>query len=252
MVNAEVKMQKRERWSMMSRIFYIVAAVAVYGVIVNCNNGPTTNTPPRNVILSEGFEGNNLDSAGYTKLYNPRMYGCMSITTLAGHSGTHSLVSDSNNTGVRKWLESSMSDSIAGLEFYLKAAQSGQTDFFAAIVTMGTSAGMLDNGFSTVLGMGIDKSDSLWLTFQKWDNPQADSDLVHKNFAALKFNKWYKCAIEYDFTLEKVTYLLDGQIVYTRSAPGFRVLDMFITMRDGFGAQGPKDYFIDDVTIYKR
>jgi len=100
--------------------------------------------------------------------------------------------------------------------------------------------------------MGIDKSDSLWYTLQKSDNPQADSDLVYKNFAALEFNKWYKCAIEYDFNLQKATYFLNGLVVYTRSAPGIHVLDMFITMRDELGSQGPKDYFIDDITIYKR
>ena len=56
--------------------------------------------------------------------------------------------------------------------------------------------------------MGIDKSDSLWYTFQKYDDPQADSDLVNKTFAALEFNKWYKCAIEYDFSAQKLTYYL--------------------------------------------
>ena len=204
------------------------------------------------IISFDGFEGNNLDSAGYMKIYNPAAYGWMSVTTKAAHTGAYSLTSDSNNTGLRKWLDSPISDSIAGLAFYLKASQSGKTDFFAAIVTMGTSAGMLDNGFSTVLGMGIDKSDSLWYTFQKYDDPQADSDLIRKNFAPLEFNRWYKCAVEYDFTAKTLTYFLDGAVVFTRSAPGIRKLDMFITYRDGLGAQGPKDYFIDDITIYKR
>jgi hypothetical protein len=247
-------MRKKRVWTVtMSRVFDIIAAVAVGGIVVTCNNNPTTPPPhPRHVILSEGFEGNNLDSAGYTKIYNPRAYGPMSITTNAAHSGTYSLTSDSNNTGLRKWLDSAISDSIAGLEFYLMAANAGQTDFFAAIVTMGTSAGMLNNGFSTVLGMGIDKSDSLWYTFQKYDNPQADSDLVYKNFAALEFNKWYKCTMEYDFAAQKLTYSLDDRVVFTKGASGIAKLDMFITMRDSVGAQGPKDYFIDDITIYKR
>jgi hypothetical protein len=239
----------------MSRVFCIAAAVAVCAIVVTCNkdSGAISPTPsPRHVILSEGFEGDNLDSSGYTKLYNPRMYGPMSITTKAAHKSTYSLTSDSNNTGLRKWLDNPISDSIAGLEFYLMAANAGQTDFFAAIVTMGTSAGMLNNGFSTVLGMGIDKSDSLWYTFQKYDNPQADSDLVYNNFAALEFNKWYKCTMEYDFAAQKLTCSLDDRVVFTKGASGIAKLDMFITMRDSLGAQGPKGYFIDDITIYKR
>ena len=236
------------------RVFCIGAAVAVSGIVVMCNkdSGTTPTTPPRNVLFSEGFEGTNLDSAGYTKLYNPPAYGWMSISTNAAHSGTSSLTSDSNNTGIRRWLDNPIRDSIAGLEFYLMAKESGKTNFFAAITTMGTSAGMLDNGFSALLGMGIDKSDSLWYSYQKYDNPQADSDLVHKTFAALEFNKWYKCTVEYDFTAQKLTYYLNGSAIYTRSAPGINVLDMFITMRDGLGDPGPKDYFIDDITIYKR
>lgn len=247
--------KKSVRSVIMSQLFCIIGVVAGGGIVITCNNNhnPTTPPPhPRNVILFDGFEGNNLDSAGYTKLYNPRAYGPMSITNKAARTGAYSLTSDSNNTGLRKWLDNPISDSIAGLEFYLMAAQSGQTDFFAAIVTMGTSAGMLDNGFSTVLGMGIDKSDSLWYTFQKYDDPQADSDLVHKTFAALEFNKWYKCTMEYDFAAQKLTYSLDDRVIFTKGASGIAKLDMFITMRDSLGTQGSKDYFIDDITIYKR
>ena len=244
----------------MSRVFCILSAVAVSGIVIMCNknSGPITPpTTPRNVLFSDGFEGNNLDSLdsagiGYTKLYNPRAYGPMSITNKASHTGAYSLTSDSNNTGLRRWLDNPVSDSIAGFEFYCMAKESGQTDFFAAITTMGTSAGMLNNGFSALLGMGIDKSDSLWYTFQKYDNPQADSDLVHKTFAALEFNKWYKCTMEYDFAAQKLTYYLNDAVIYTRSAPGIAKLDMFITMRDSLGTQGPKDYFIDDINIYKR
>ena len=224
-------------------------------VVVMCNSssGPTAVTPPpRNVIFLEGFEGNNLDSAQYTKIYNPRNYGRMSISTKAAHTGKYSLTSDSNNTGVRKWLDNPIDDSIAGREFYLKALKAEKINFFAALTTMGTSAGMLDNGFYSVLGMGIDKSDSLWYTFQKADNPQADSDLVQKKFAALQLNTWYKCVVEYDFTAMKLTYFLNDREIFSKRASGIKKFDMFITMRDSLGAPGAKDYFIDDVTIYKR
>ena len=206
----------------------------------------------KNVLYYEGFEGKNLDSAGFQKIYNPAAYGWMSVSTKAAHSGNSSLASDSNNTGLRRWLDDPISDSIAGLEFYLMAKSAGHTDFFAAIVTMGTSAGMLGNGFSTLLGMGISKSDSLWYAFEKWGNPQPDSDLVHKSFAALEFNKWYKCTIEYNFATKQVTYFLDNTAIFTRNAPGFRMLDMLVTFRDGLGEQGPKDYYIDDISVYKR
>lgn len=206
----------------------------------------------KNVLLFEGFESKNLGDAGFMKIYNPAAYGWMKVSTNAAHSGNSALASDSNNTGLRKWLDDAIADSTAGLEFYLMAKSAGHTDFYAAIVTMGTSAGMLNNGFSTLLGMGINKSDSIWYAFEKWDNPQADSDLVHKSFAPLTFNKWYKCNIEYNFTTKQVTYYLDDTEIFTRNAPGFRLLDMLITYRDALGEQGSKDYFIDDVTIYKR
>ena len=243
----------------MSQVFGIAAAALVGAMVVMCNSvsGPTVTTPTRNVVFYDGFEGNNLDSAdsagnAYAKIYTPRAYGWMSITANAAHAGKYSLTADSNNTGLRRWLDNPISDSIAGLEFYLMAKASGKTDLFAALVTMGTSAGMLNNGFSALLGMGIDKSDSLWYTFQKYDDPQADSDLIKKNFAALQFNTWYKCAVEYDFAAQRLTYYLNGSTVFTRSAPGIKKLDMFVTYRDSLGAQGPKDYYIDDLTVYKR
>jgi hypothetical protein len=176
----------------------------------------------------------------------------MSVTNSAAHSGEYSLTSDSNNTGLRKWLDEPFRDSIAGLEFYLMATHTGQTNFLAALTKAGTSGGMLDNGFYMVLGIGIDKSDSLLCTFQKFDNPQADSDLVSKTCGALELNKWYKCTIEYDFTSAKATYSVDGRVVFSHSAPGIDMLDVLMTMRDGLGAPGQKDYYIDDITLYKR
>ena len=72
-----------------SRVFCIAAAVTVFGIAAMCNkdSSPTSPaSPPENVLFSDGFEGNNLDSLdsagnGYTKIYNPRAYGSMSITT---------------------------------------------------------------------------------------------------------------------------------------------------------------------------
>jgi hypothetical protein len=241
----------------MSRAFCVVAALAVYGIVVRCNSnsGPITTpiAPPRHVILSEEFEGTNLDSAGFRQAYRGPDYGWMYITTNAAHTGTYSLTSDSNKTGIRKLLavDQFINDSIAGLEFYCMAATAGQTEFYAAFGQGGNSAGMLPNGWQTVFGMGIDKSDSLWCMYEKYDYPQADSDLVHKTCGALELNKWYKCTIEYDFAAMVLTYYLDNAPVYSRSAPQ-RTIEEFVVYRDTVGAQGPKDYFIDDITIYKR
>lgn len=209
---------------------------------------------PRNVIISEGFEGNNLDSVGFRKAYRGDDYGWMSITNKVGHNNSsYSLSSDSNNTGIRQLLtvDQFIKDSIAGLEFYLKATSAGQSNFYAAFGQGGNSAGMLPNGWQTVFGMGISKSDSLWYMYEKYSYPQADSDLVHRNFEELKLNKWYKCNIEYDFSKGKLNYYLDNSIVFSKTAPK-RTIEECIVFRDTLGKQGPKDYYLDDFTVYKR
>jgi hypothetical protein len=207
-----------------------------------------------NIIFSEGFEGTNLTDAGFRVAYRGPDYGWMTITDKAGHNNsTHSLMSDSNKTGIRKILsvDQFIKDSIAGLEFYLMAKKAGQTEVYSAFGQGGNSAGMLPNGWQTVFGMGIDTSDSLWCLYEKYSYPQADSDLVHKRCGALEVNKWFKCAIEYDFNKTMLTYSLNDTVVYTKIAPN-RTIEEFIVYRDTCGAQGPKDYYFDDVTMYKR
>jgi hypothetical protein len=206
-----------------------------------------------NVIFSEGFEGTNLIDAGFRVAYRGPDYGWMVATTKAAHTGAHSLTSDSNKTGIRRLLtvEQFVTDSIAGLEFYLMALKAQQSECYAAMGQGGNSWGMLPNGWQTVFGMGIDKSDSLWCMYEKYSNPQADTDLVHKKIAALETNKWYKCTIEFDFNESKLTYSLDDKVVYTKGAPN-RTIEEFIVYRDTLGPPGPTDYFFDDVTMYKR
>jgi hypothetical protein len=206
-----------------------------------------------NVIFSEGFEGTNLDSAGFRVAYRGTGYGWMTITDKAGHNSTYSLTSDSNKTGIRKILtvDQFIKDSVAGLEFYLMAKKAGQAEVYAAMGQGGNSAGMLPNGWQTIFGMGIDQRDSLWCLYEKYSYPQADSDLVHKTCGALETNKWYKCTIEYDFAAMALTYSLNDTVVYTKSAPN-RTIEEFIIYRDTAGPAGPTDYFFDDVTMYKR
>jgi hypothetical protein len=208
-----------------------------------------------NIIFFEGFEGNNLTDAGFRVAYRGSGYGLMSITSKAAHNGsTHSLTTDSNKTGIRKLLtvDQFITDSIAGLDFYLMASTAGQAEVYAAFGQGGNSLGMLPNGWQTVFGMGIDKNDSLWCLYQRYSYPQEDSLLVHKTCGALATNKWYKCTIEYDFATEKMTWYLDNVPVFSKNAPNRTIEEFIINRDDPDGGQGPKDYFFDDITVYKR
>ena len=232
-----------------SRIAFAIAVVAICGMIMNCNknSNPTGPTPPPDpttgqIIVSEGFEG---DLSNYRQINYDSSQGMMSISTQYAHSGKASLTSDSNNTGIKRTVDPSIHDSIAGLQFYLMATKDAHTDFMAAICTPGSSA----NGLYSILGMGIDKSDSLRYVYEK---DPLDPINEHKNFAALTLNKWYKCKIEYDFTDTTLTYYLDDAIVHTQPASNLMTLEMFVVMRDSLGAQGPSGYYLDDVIIYKR
>jgi hypothetical protein len=230
-----------------SRTVYAMAAAALCAMAVSCSKSTTNpvkppDQPPGNVILSEGFEG---DLSNYRQItYTPEQ-GLMSISTQHPTTGSGSLTSDSNYTGIKKIIEPSINDSIAGLQFYLMAIQTSHTNFIAALCKPGSSA----NGLFAIYGMGIDQSDSLKYVFE---NAPGDIINEHKNFAALTLNKWYKCKIEYDYADTTLTYYLDDAVVYTRTAPNPMTLQIFVVMRDGLGAQGAAGYYIDDVAIYKR
>ena len=230
----------------LSGILGIAAAVAMSGMIMRCNNKSGTTNPtvtvPGTAILSEGFEG---DLSNYRQITYDPAQGMMSIATQHAHSGKASLTSDSNNTSIKARIDPSIDDSIAGLQFYLMATKAAHTDFITAICKPGSSA----NGLFTIIGMGIDKSDSLNYVYE-----YAPDDPIneHKNFAALMLNKWYKCKIEYDYSDTTLTYSLDDSTVYTRTAPSPMTLQTFIVMRDSLGAPGPSGYYVDDVAVYKR
>jgi hypothetical protein len=223
----------------------IAAAVTVAALVV-CDNGtdPVTidDTVPGRVILSEGFEG---DLSSYNQITYVDGQGKMSISTQHARFGKGALTSDSNNTGIKKMIESSIDDSIAGLQFYLMSTKAAHTNFIGALCKMGSSA----NGLYTIFGMGIDKSDSLMYVFE---NAPLDPMNERKTFAPLTLNKWYKFKIEYNYADTTLTYSLDNEIVYQRSAPDPMTLQFFVAMRDGLGAQGPSGYYMDNVSIYKR
>jgi len=228
-------------------LYAIMAAVALCVMVVSCSKKNTNpvkppDQPPGNVILSEGFEG---DLSNYRQITYDPAQGMMSISTQHVHSGNGSLTSDSNNTGIKRGISPSIDDSIAGLQFYLMATKAAHTNFIVAICRPGSSA----NGLFTIIGMGIDKSDSLEYIYE---NAPGDPINEHKNFSALTLNKWYKCKIEYDYSDTTLTYFLDNDTVYTRTTPSPMTLQTFVVMRDSLGALGPSGYYIDDVAIYKR
>lgn len=229
----------------------MVAAVAAVGMIMMCDkdNNPIApvnpvpvNTVPGYVILSDDFEG---DLSNYRQVSYYSTDGMLSLSTQHARAGSGSLTSDSNSTSIKKVIDPAINDSIAGLQFYLMATKTAQTNFMAALCKPGSSA----NGLFAIYGMGIDKSDSLGYTFENAPNDPINE---HKNFAALTLNTWYKCKIEYDYTTTTLTYYLDDAVAFTRLAPDPMTLQIFVIMRNDLGAQGPSGYYIDDIAVYKR
>jgi hypothetical protein len=219
-------------------------------MFMGCNKktdpaGPPDPTPPaRTVIFSEDFE---TDLSLYSQVTYMPGWSMMDTTKAAAHaSSAQSLTSDTNLSGIKRAFYPGIEDSIAGLEFYLMAKQAGQTNFYAALATSGSSF----NGLFTIMGMGIDKSDSLWYIYE--NTPTDSATMEHTNFAPLAFNVWYKCNVEYEFSTSTITYFLNDSVILTRTVPTTNAIPLFVTMRDSVGAQGPKEYYLDDVTVYKR
>jgi hypothetical protein len=234
------------------QIFFAAAALAIGGIIMSCgeNNNPLqplSDDPTakgRTVIYREDFEET---PDVFSENYKPLIYwqGLMSLTNTHSHGGKKSITSDSNNTGIKMPLETYITDSIAGIEFYLYATKPQGANF---IVAMG-QAGSSPNGLSMILGMGIGKSDSLMLYYQQ----PYPADLVEKNLASLEFNKWNKCNVEYNFKNDTLTCFLNNTVVYSYKPDEDPMqVGQFVVLRDSLGSNGPKDYYADDVTIYQR
>lgn len=223
-----------------------IAAAVTAATVLMCNNGTgpakDEDIVPGNVILSEEFEG---DLSNYRQIVYTPGNGMMSISTQHARFGKGSLTSDSNNTGIKCAIDPAIMDSIAGLQFYLMATQAAHTNFLAALCKPGSSA----NGLFTIIGMGIDKSDSLQTVYEEFP---FDPAREYRKFAALALNIWYKCKIEYNYTDTTLTYFVDDAVVYQRGASNPMTLSVFVAMRDSIGAQGPSGCYIDNVSVYKR
>ena len=225
----------------MSKLFCILAMVAIGAMLIRCNSASPTSSPSfANVLLSEGFES---DAALSALTFAPG-WGNMSKSTAHAHSGKYSLTSDSNQTGIKEPFDL-IADSIAGLQFYLMATTAEHINFFGALARSGSAW----NGLYAILGLGISQSDSLMYVYQYAPN---DSTNEQKCFAPLQFNKWYQCNVEFNFTTSVLTYSVDGKVVGTKNTDNMMMLGLFVTTRDNLGSQGPKGYYMDDVTIYKK
>jgi len=231
------------------RFMYIIATIAITVILFDCNCNKTNNpaAPVRNVLFTEGFEADTILSDNYQQVTYMTGWGMASVSANAAHSGTHSLTTDSNLAGIKKRLDTEIQDSTAGLEFYLMAKKAEHINLFAALAQTGSTS----TGLNIIMGMGISMSDSLYCNYE---NALMDSGpiIMHQNFAALQFNKWYKCNIEYNFSASNITYFLDGAPVKTITVPVTLAIPFFMVMRDNLGASGSKDYYIDDITIYKK
>jgi hypothetical protein len=242
---------------MVRHVKTIIGALAAIGCMMSgCNSnsvGPTsTDSPPiptgATVVFSDGFGG---DLSKYKASYMINVndfYSPMRITTDAAHSGTHSVTSDSNRTALEYDLVPSIISGIVGVQFYIMAKSSGQTNF---TVQIGKNAGS-SGGLGKQFGLGFDKSDFVKCVLYNMDDftPQQDSLL-----APIQFNHWYKCVVEINFVTNMVTYYLDDAVVKSMSFPALATMygiDRLLVFRGTDGADGPKPYYADDIVLYKK
>jgi hypothetical protein len=157
------------------------------------------------------------------------------------------MVSDSNNTAMLRMF-SAIDTGVIGAEFYIMAQSSARTNFIAFL---GKDAGSSRNSM-WYCGMGFDKSDSVKYVY----STELTVNEQSKNVAAIQFNHWYKCAIEFRFSDTTATYWLDGarvgeqKLVFTKIVPiGY---DMFVVYRNAAGANGPAKYYLNDWAVFTK
>jgi hypothetical protein len=236
-----------------SRIVLAAVAIAATGILIACNSPTDSNPPPLSlgrVILADGFEyGTDTLANRYNQVaWGER--GFMSTTTAAAHSGTYSLTSDSAKTGIRPYSDFLIDDSIAGIEFYFMAKKAEHIPFFAAIGSSGSEW----NGLKVILGIGATATDSLQYIYE-WQANKPENR--HTCFAPLQYNRWYKLRVECNFNDTTASYFVNDSNIQTIKTKEIYLINRFFVMRDSLGWQGsgpggPKEYYLDDYTLYKR
>ena len=218
------------------------------------NSNPAAPVDQRNVIFTEGFEGGQaeLDTiwTRYLITIEEGFYTKMRLTTDTAHTGTHSITSDSNRTALEYDVFSRIESGIVGVEFFILAKSAGQTNF---TISIGQNAGST-GGLGKEFGLGFDQTDSVKCVFFD-DRGVGENDAM---ISPIQLNHWYKCNVEVDFTSQKITYYLDNAKVRTLPFPTQEMygIDRLLVFRgfglNGEGAEGPKSYFADDITLYTK
>jgi hypothetical protein len=268
-----IKTSLKERVFMMRTFFHAGAvAVCAMGVLVGCgdNNPVTPKVDPvpaaptgATAVFAEGFGGDvSKWMPDFMILANEPHYPRMKITTAAAHTGTHSLTSDSNKTALCYMLNSDArldktTCTVAGVEFYIMAKALGQANF---TVEFGQNAGS-SGGLSKAFGLGFDPNDSLKCTYSDtyFPNNNGHND---SNLAGIQVNRWYKCAVEVDFTAKTISYFLDDAKIRTLPLPTQEMygIDRVLVFRGDFGGpmydqpskNGAQPYYVDDIVLYKK
>jgi hypothetical protein len=253
---------------MLRKILFAGATVAcVAAMLTGCSKKnpaePEDETPTApsgaTLVFAEGFGG---DLSEWDNDYMVDMfhiYPRMRTTTDAAHTGTHALTTDSNNTALLFSLlpADRIESGIAGVQFYIMAKELGQANF---TVEIGANAGS-SGGVQPAFGIGFDPSDSIKCTYYDmyypYNNGYGDSLLC-----PFELNRWYKCAVEANFSDSTITYYLDDVLVRTFPLDVARIMGIdkllvFRGMNGAFGlmdasAEGPKQYYADDIVFYKK
>jgi hypothetical protein len=109
------------------------------------------------------------------------------------------------------------------------------------------------NGLKVIIGIGT-TADSLQYIYE-WQDNQPENQ--HTCFAALQYNTWYKFRVECNFNDTTASYFMDDSKIQTIKTVVISSINRFFVMRDsvvtqGPGPQVPKEYYLDDYTVYKR
>jgi hypothetical protein len=232
-------------------VFKIAASICDFSI-----TGPAGST----AVFTEGFESDLYKWEDVYMVLIMDFYPKMRISTAASHTGTHSIISDSNRTAlvykVIPLLEPtdlSAVHYVAGVQFYLMASAKGQANFSVQLGQDNGSSGGLGKSF----GFGFDKSDSIKTTsYDTWGGLSPESDSM---IAPIQLNHWYKCNVEVDLgTTWTVTWRLDGEVVKSSPLPTQEMnrIDRVLVFRGAepglAGAEGTKPYYADDIVLYTR
>ena len=249
----------------MFRKILFTGTVMVCGMVIITGCGDSGTTPVNTygtVLLSEGFESGiaSLRWEGKYMVSSEEQYTQMSITTAAAHTGTHSITADSNLTALIHQELDRVESGIVGVEFYMKAQTKSKANFGVEIGQNPGSSGAVSPAF----GIFFDPSDSLKCTaFNSF--PQLDSQRL---VAPIQADHWYKCKVEVNMTTSIVSYYIDDALMHTAkcvdtaagvgSGINLHGIDRLLVVRGQFGkgyveaSDGPKPYYLDDITYYKK